>query len=124
MGRDLIKFTLILLSVGLSQAVNALSIAGVETKSGLNQILDLRLAVVATEDELANLKVVVKADDEAGESLSHISYQHTLVTGEQGSYIKITSREVIREPVLNIILDLDWSNGRLIRKYSLLIDPK
>ena len=47
-----------------------------------------------------------------------------LVRPEQGnSYLKLTSEETIREPVLEFLLELSWSKGRIKREYELLINP-
>jgi pilus assembly protein FimV len=46
------------------------------------------------------------------------------IIGEQsGHYLRITSLESIREPILSFTIELTWGQGRLIREYDLLIDP-
>lgn len=47
-----------------------------------------------------------------------------LVDDNTGCYIKITSKEIIREPVVTFTLELIWPAGRLQCEYSLLIDLK
>ena len=37
--------------------------------------------------------------------------------------IKITSTRPIQEPYLNFLLEVHWPSGRLLREYTLLLDP-
>ena len=39
------------------------------------------------------------------------------------SLIKLTSTGPVNEPFLDMLLELNWSNGRLIREYTVLLDP-
>lgn len=125
MRRHIVKYLLVMLYLALPQAVSALAIAEIEVKSFLNQPLDARISILsATKDELDRLKIDIKAGEEGAGNLRHVVYRHEVMSDENGHYIKITSRDVIREPVLSFILELNWSKGRLVRKYSLLIDPQ
>jgi pilus assembly protein FimV len=37
--------------------------------------------------------------------------------------VRVTSADVIREPYLEFLLELEWPNGRLLRQYTVLVDP-
>ena len=37
--------------------------------------------------------------------------------------IKVTSSEAVREPFLGILLEANWPKGRLLREYTVLLDP-
>src|SRR5699024_234132 len=37
--------------------------------------------------------------------------------------VNVSSREPLREPYLNFLLELTWPNGRLMREYAVLVDP-
>jgi pilus assembly protein FimV len=39
------------------------------------------------------------------------------------SYLRVTSDRVVQEPFVDVILELQWSTGRLVREYTLLFDP-
>ncbi len=39
------------------------------------------------------------------------------------SYLRIVSDRVVQEPFVDVILELTWSSGRLVREYTLLLDP-
>ncbi|MEQ8663528.1 MAG: FimV/HubP family polar landmark protein, partial [Gammaproteobacteria bacterium] len=38
-------------------------------------------------------------------------------------FIRVTSKEPIREPYLNFLVELNWASGRLVREYTVLLDP-
>ncbi|MFM8331037.1 MAG: FimV/HubP family polar landmark protein, partial [Candidatus Methylumidiphilus sp.] len=43
---------------------------------------------------------------------------------EDGSYvIKVSSPNAIREPFLNFLIDVHWPQGRLLREFTVLLDP-
>ena len=107
------------------QHVSALSLSDIELKSSLNQILDARVLLLAiNRDELNSLKINIDQDSKLEANQDSIKLTPTLKENENGYYISITSQNVIKEPVLSFSLELNWSKGRLIREYSLLIDPR
>src|SRR6185295_8982036 len=38
-------------------------------------------------------------------------------------YIRITSPRPLNEPFIDLVIELSWAQGRLVREYSALIDP-
>lgn len=38
-------------------------------------------------------------------------------------FIRITSSRAINEPFLNMLIELSWASGRLMREYTVLLDP-
>ena len=38
-------------------------------------------------------------------------------------YINVTSSQPVNEPFVDILLELSWSSGRLVREYTFLLDP-
>ncbi|MEM7466013.1 MAG: FimV/HubP family polar landmark protein, partial [Pseudomonadota bacterium] len=36
---------------------------------------------------------------------------------------QITSQQPIKEPYLNFLIELNWANGRMVREYTVLLDP-
>lgn len=43
------------------------------------------------------------------------------VAGEP--FVSITSRQSVSEPFVTLLLDIKWSSGRLLREYTVLLDP-
>ncbi len=38
-------------------------------------------------------------------------------------YLKITSKDPVKEPFLDFIIEANWPGGRILREYTLLLDP-
>ncbi len=109
----------------LSQAalVWGLAVSDVELQSGLNQRLDARIRLLsASQAELDSLTVSVTGTDSGGQS--HVAVKQEIAQDDQGLYIHVTSVNAIREPILKLQLELVWSQGRLSREYSLILDPR
>jgi len=108
----------------------ALGLGSIELHSGLNQPFDARINLVSpTAGEIQSLKVQL-ADNDAFQRagidrpfvLSRLKFE--VVTNDSGpDYIHITTREPVREPFLDFLVEADWSTGRLFREYTVLLDP-
>lgn len=108
-------------------AVHALAISDVQLNSGLNQALDATVEIrSATPQELDSLNLSVsRLANRAGSDYHWPDIKVELVRPEKGnSYLKITSKDAVREPILNFLLELSWATGRIKREYSLLINPQ
>ena len=118
-----LRFLACLFMLSFSATSQALALSEIELQSHLNQSLDARIRLVsASQADLDSLGVTVT--DTPTEGQSFVSLQYEIAHAEQGPYIHITSRDVVREPVLKLRLDLNWTGGRLARDYSLIIDPR
>ena len=110
--------------------VVALGLGDIELKSALNQPLSAEVELLSASDaELQELKVNVappevfeKAGIDRPLFLSRLKFNVT--RNDSGKpVVLITSREVIREPFLDFLLEISWSKGRLLREYTVLVDP-
>ncbi len=110
--------------------VVALGLGEIELKSALNQPLKAEVELLsATQEELQELKVEVASPQAFANAgierplfLSKLRFD--VVTNADGRpVVRITSREVVREPFLDFLLELSWSKGRLLREYTVLVDP-
>lgn len=125
MRKMISTFLVVLIVSSLSQQIWALAVSDIELKSSLNQQLEAQiLLLVVDQDELKSLQISINDNAVNSANQQSVNFMHELKENENGHYINITSRDVIREPVLSFSLELNWSKGRLIREYSLLIDPR
>ncbi len=104
--------------------VFALAMAELQLISFLNQELNAVIELSAQADELDSLNITIsRLETESAGLQRWPGLKAQLVREENGrSYIKITSENTVREPVINFLLDLSWSKGRIKREYSLLVD--
>jgi pilus assembly protein FimV len=120
----------ILLLFCISASVHSLGLGDIELSSGLNQPFNARIELLSpTPAEIDSLTVRL-ADSEAfsraGVDRLFIltSLRFEIQVNEIGpDYILITTREAIREPYLNFLVEASWSSGRLFREYTVLLDP-
>lgn len=126
------KLAAISLAVTLSSVGNvfALGLGEVTWKSSLNQPLDAEIAVYDAHN-ITNKELVVKIASEEEFQKAGIERPYVLtdlvftpIIKENGKgIIKITSKEPIKEPYLDFLLNVSWSSGQTLREYTLLIDP-
>jgi len=110
--------------------VVALGLGEIDLKSSLNQPLSAEVELLsATDAELAELKITIgstAAFDNAGieRPLFLTKLRFDVKTKPDGtSVIRITSRDAVQEPFLDFLLELSWSKGRVLREYTVLVDP-
>ena len=115
-------FICLILALAAASA-QALALSEVELLSHLNERLDARIRLnSATQADLDSLTVTVAESQIEGQS--YVVLQEKVGKDAEGSYIHITSREPIREPILKLMVEISWASGRLSRDYSLIIDPR
>ncbi len=113
-----------------SAAVYALGMGEVEVHSALNEPLKAQIRLLSTTAaELSALQVTLASN----EAFSRMGIERTaalrdlrfgvVTQGVGAPYITILSDAPMREPFLDLILMASWSNGQLMREYTLLLDP-
>lgn len=124
-----IPLTLAALSVFVSAHANALGLGDITLHSGLNQPLDAEIALLQTGDMTSDelvAKLASPADYEnAGVDrfvfLQNLRFTPVIRNGR--GYIKVVSTQPVHEPYLNFLIAVERPNGRLLREYTVLIDP-
>lgn len=119
------RFFLMLCMSVLPLSVQSMAVSDADLNSYLNQPLNARINISsASQEELQSLRVLLTeiSDEAINQSSPQLTYE--IVDSNEGPYISISSREVIREPYVAFSLELIWSSGRLIREYTLIIDPQ
>jgi len=111
--------------------VNAFGLGNLDLNSALNEPFDARIQLLSpTADELDSLKINL-ADSEAFARakvdrpfiLSKLRFELRRSIDDGPDYIRVYSQDSIREPFLNFLVEVSWSNGRLFREYTVLLDP-
>jgi pilus assembly protein FimV len=99
----------------------ALALSDSELKSHLNQQLDVRIELLTNDPaELDDLKILLKYLDN---NVSRYQLKYEVIKSGEGNFLKITTHDVIREPIIEFTVDIGWSDGHVVREYSFLIDP-
>jgi pilus assembly protein FimV len=108
----------------------ALGLGAIHTHSALNQEFKADIDLLSTtKEELQNVRVVLasqKAFTKAGIDrpflLTGLEFTPS-ITADGRPVISVTSRDPIREPFLNFLIEVNWPKGRLVREYTVLLDP-
>ena len=114
----------------LNVPAHALGLGELASKSRLNQNFngDITLLSVTNEEldgirvKLADAEAFQRAGAERPFYLSLLKFSPQL--NEAGKpVIRVSSEFPIREPFLNFLVEVNWPNGRLLREYTVLLDP-
>lgn len=113
-----------------SGMAHALGVGELTLQSSLNQplvaeieLLDVRdLSAAEVRPTLASPEEFNKAGVDRQYFLTDLTFT-PLVRPNGKSVIRVTSTKPVREPYLNFLVEVLWPNGRLLREYTLLLDP-
>jgi len=113
-----------------SGMAHALGLGEVTLQSSLNQPLVAEIELLEVRDlasnevipSLASPEEFVKAGVDRQYFLTDLKFTPVLKPNGK-SVIRITSSKTVREPYLNFLVEVLWPNGRLLREYTLLLDP-
>ncbi|QZI68757.1 peptidoglycan-binding protein [Pseudomonas protegens] len=115
------------LSSGMAQA---LGLGELTLKSSLNQplvaeieLLDIKdLTAAEVVPSLAPAEEFAKAGVDRQAFLNDLSFTPILNPGGK-SVLRVTSSQPLSEPMVKFLVQVMWPNGRLLRDYSVLLDP-
>ncbi len=126
------KFTLsmVALALALPGSAYALGLGKLTVDSALGQPLSARVDLTsASREEIDTL--TARVADPTLYRQNNLTYQAALArarvaveTGADGvSYLRISSPVSVLEPYLDLIVEVSWASGRVVRDYTLLLDP-
>lgn len=108
----------------------ALGLGTLKATSALNQPFEGKIEIIgATAGDFDSL-VIKLADsaqfDRAGliRSAPLMGLKFEVVTNPNGNdYVRVYTREAVREPYLDFLIEMNWLQGKMIREYTVLLDP-
>ena len=106
----------------------AAGLGGINVFSGLGQPLRAEIELKATPQELQTLSARIASADAFRQA--NVTYS-SVMTGLQvsvesrgnRSVIRLVSDRPVNEPFLELLVELNWANGRMLREYTFLLDP-
>ena len=113
-----------------SGGVQALSLGEIDMRSALNQPMNAEIPLTSVQPgeldgmivKLASPEAFARAGIDRTTVLSDLQFQ-VEAAGSGRPVIRITSKSPVLEPFLNFLLEVDWSRGRMVREYTVLLDP-
>ena len=119
-----------MMALSLPGAAHALGLGEIHVNSALNEPLAADIEILgATAEELSSLTASVANKDtflrfgaERPAFLASTTFRVSHdVSGKP--VLAIRSTDSFTDPLVNLLVDLRWHNGEVIRQYSLLLDP-
>jgi len=109
---------------------NALGLGRLAVQSALGETLRADIDVTSiTAEEASSLRVRIAPPEayraagvDFNPALTNATVQ-LLRRPDGRPYLRLTSDRPVQEPFVDVILELTWASGRLVREYTLLIDP-
>lgn len=116
-------------ALGISNA-NALGLGEIQIKSALNEPLQAEIQLLQMREldpqqvlpRMANIDEFALAGIEKLRFLSDVHFEVKPGAAGRGTII-MTSSAPVKEPFLNFLVEVNWPSGRLVREYTVLLDP-
>ncbi|MEO1595452.1 MAG: FimV/HubP family polar landmark protein [Pseudomonadota bacterium] len=106
----------------------ALGLGEITTRSALNEPMDAEIALLgATPDELTTLEVKLASRDTFDrygiDKPAFLNQFRFKLRGGANPAIEITSTQPVTDPFVTMLVEAVWPRGRLLREYTVLLDP-
>jgi pilus assembly protein FimV len=113
-----------------SGAASAAGLGKLTVQSALGQPLRAEIELLSvSKEELADISARIASHDaykqariDRVEALSNLRFAVDQRANGQ-PVIRITSSTGVADPFLDLLIELNWSSGRVIREYTILLDP-
>lgn len=112
------------------QAATAVGLGKLTVMSGLGQPFRGEIELLAVDrNEEGSLAARLASQDAFQEakverSSALLSLRFAVEQKKSGQwYVKLSSPQPINEPFLDILVEVNWPSGRLLREYTILLDP-
>ncbi len=108
----------------------ALGLGRLNVQSALGEALRAEIDITSLTPEEASTLAVRIAPPDAYRAAG-IEYNAALAAAQAvlarradgRPYLRVTGDRAVQEPFVDVILELNWSSGRLVREFTLLFDP-
>lgn len=125
------KLILLALVFGLtivSQSTLSLGMGNIRVYSSLDEQLRSTIELTTSPDEeLQNLTVTLASSSDykkVGLDKSFVPANILVSLDEENpNIINVTSNGPVSEPIVSLLLDVNWNNGRILREFTVLLDP-
>jgi pilus assembly protein FimV len=130
MRRHLPRLLLLMGALLSPVTLYALGLGEIRLHSALNQPFDAEIELISpTAEELQGLKVGLASPDlysryGIDRPIYLTSFTFSVQRSRDGrAAIKVTSNRSVTEPFVTILVEASWTRGRLLREYTVLLDP-
>ncbi len=109
----------------------ALGLGEIRLSSALNEPMLAEIELLAaTPEEIENLTIALASEETFSRYdldrplfLTQLRFEIIRSGRANGNIVRITSTAPVTEPFVTFLVEASWSRGRLLREYTLLLDP-
>jgi len=109
----------------------ALGLGELQMQSFLNEPLQAELTILDTREltaddiriRLAGIDEFERLGVDRSYFLTSIEFEIDLDPSTGRGVIRLTTEDAVLEPYLNLVVEARWPNGRVLREYTVLVDP-
>ncbi|HEY5307948.1 MAG TPA: FimV/HubP family polar landmark protein, partial [Casimicrobiaceae bacterium] len=129
-AKPIITYGLVAGALAAPFSAHALGLGKLTVESALGQPLVARIELLpGSKEELDTL--AAKVADPSLYRQNNLQYQSVLARARIAverspngdAYLKVTSPVTVNEPFLDLMVEANWSSGRVVRDYTFLLDP-
>jgi pilus assembly protein FimV len=129
-AKPLFSYTLVASALALPAPAYALALGKLTVTSALGQPLSAQIELAsATREELESL--TAKIADVSLYRQNNLTFQPVLSrarvnverTPDGRPILRVTSPTAVNEPYLDLMVEVNWASGRVVREYTFLLDP-
>ena len=128
--KPIFTYTLVASALALPAPAYSLALGKLTVNSALGEPLSAQIELAAvTREELESL--TAKVADATLYRQNNLGYQSALArariaverTPDGRAILKVTSPTPVNEPYLDLLVEVNWATGRVVRDYTFLLDP-
>lgn len=124
------RITLAVCFAFMPMAADAAGLGKLTVISGLGEPLNAEIELLsATPEELSTLTAAIAPEEAYAVQGLERSALHNAIQVEVGKkpdgtpILKLSTRQPVSDPFLDMLIQVDWATGRLLREYTVLLDP-
>jgi len=127
--KSITKAVVLLASLAWAGAAFAVGFGTANVQSALGEPLRVEISLISvSEQDAISLKAKLATPDnfqavglEYPYHLSRLSFD--IVERNNRYFIRVTSKEAVTDSFVNLLIELNWRSGKLMREYTFLLDP-
>lgn len=110
-------------------SANAAGLGKLTVNSGLGEPLNAEIELVSTTpEEMSSLSARIAPEEAySAQGIERVGIHNAIrveVSKRAGtSVLKLISSQPVTDPFLDMLIQVDWATGRLVREYTVLLDP-
>lgn len=124
------RITLAVCFAFMPMAADAAGLGKLTVISGLGEPLNAEIELLSTTpEELSTLTAAIAPEEAYAVQGLERNSLHSAIQVEVGKkpdgapILRLSTRQPVSDPFLDMLIQVDWATGRLLREYTVLLDP-